>query len=71
MLESDDFDLKVDNNRIIYVKKKTDSSFKSIGSEIPRGYTTEEKKKFIYSLYQMVLARKSELHEMKKEVTNN
>lgn len=62
-LIGEDFDIKIDNNRKIYVKKKNVKNYENIGSEIPLGYTSEEKKKFIYNLYNMMRERKNEINE--------
>ncbi len=50
-LEGTSFDLKIDNNREIYIKKKSDSKFIGINSQIEKGYTSDEKKKYLYNLY--------------------
>jgi len=62
-LEGEEFSIKIDNNRKIYVKKKNENKFNSIGSELDIGYTAEEKKKYIYNLY---LSLKDRAQEMNK-----
>lgn len=53
ILESTDYDLKIDNNRIIYYKTKSDSSssFRSTGHTVEVGLSTDEKKKYLYNLF--------------------
>jgi len=50
-LEAVDYFLKIDNNRIIYVKPSSSSVFKSLGSEVPKGLSVDDKKKFLYNLF--------------------
>lgn len=58
-LDGQDIDIKIDNNRKIYVRKKS-GSFTNIGT-LEVGYTSEEKKKYIYNLYNQLIERKSEI----------
>jgi len=67
ILEGEQFDLKIDANRIIYVKKKGDSTFKSTDSVVEVGYSSKEKEKFLYNLYQMINQRKDELEEVQEK----
>lgn len=61
-LESPDFSLKIDNNRRVYTKKKTESSYSGTGTELEAGkYGPEEKKKYLYNLYLALMERKSEI----------
>ena len=60
------FDMKIDNNRVVYVKKKKDNVYKQIES-MPQGYTSIEKKKYLYNLYNNILKKLSESSENKKE----
>lgn len=59
-LDGQEFDVKIDNNRRIYVRKKGKKSFEGVG-EITIGYTYEEKKKFLYNFYNALMERKSEI----------
>ncbi len=61
-LNGERFDLKIDNNRKIYIKNKSEKSFNSVGSEIPLGYSSEEKKKYLYNLYLKLNERFSEVN---------
>jgi hypothetical protein len=63
ILEGEEFDLKVDNNRKIYIKKKEDRVYQGIGSELQVGYTSEEKKKYLYNLYLMLKEKKKEMDD--------
>ncbi len=67
VLEGDMFNLKIDNNRKIYVKKKNSSHYESIGIELDIGYSSEEKKKYLYNLYMILIERKKELPSTDKE----
>jgi len=64
ILESDDFDLKIDNNRKIYVKDKGSNIFNYINQDLPRGYISQEKKKYIYNLYLLILKRREEMEQL-------
>lgn len=63
-LEGQDIDIKIDNNRKIYVKKNKDNSYTHIGT-LEVGYTGEEKKKYMYNLYNQLVERKSEIFNQK------
>jgi hypothetical protein len=54
ILESDEFDLKVDKSRKIYIKRRDVLNFTYIGHDIPIGYTSDEKKKMLYEIYRRV-----------------
>lgn len=56
-----DYDLKIDNNRTIYIKKKGSPTFKSIGSEIPTGLDVEQKKKYIHNLYTAIEKKRRDI----------
>jgi len=57
VLKGDNYDLKIDSNRIIYVKKKNDTIYSSINHEIPYGYDRDSKKRFLIKLYEHMEAR--------------
>ena len=67
ILEGEQFDLKIDANRIIYVKNKGDFTFKNTDSVVEIGYSSKEKEKFLYNLYQMINQRKDELQKVKEK----
>ena len=48
--------LKIDINLGVYIKSKSSSSFKKVG-EIQKGYSSEEKKKYLYNFYKMLSDR--------------
>jgi len=56
-LDGQFFDLKIDNNRLIYIKNKKDTQFKSIGEEVEQGLSSVEKKQFLYELYTKILQK--------------
>lgn len=58
ILEGNDFNLKIDNNRKIYVKKKLEKKYESIGIELDVGYNSQEKKKYLYNLYVILIEQK-------------
>ena len=55
--------LFIDKNRVIYVRKSGESKFKNSGASVEVGYSTEEKKKFLYNLYEMMMKRREELNK--------
>jgi len=57
-LQAPDYELKIDKARQIYVKKKGDMKFKSVGDEVPIGLSLDEKKKYLYALHQMIESRR-------------
>jgi hypothetical protein len=59
-LDGEVFDIKIDNNRKIYVRKKN-GTFANIGT-LDLGYSSEEKKKYIYNLYKQLMERRSEMN---------
>lgn len=63
------FDMKIDNNRIVYIKKKKDNIYKKI-EEIPQGFTSEQKKKYLYQLYSAILKKLNEEKEQLQENKN-
>lgn len=52
ILRGDNYNLKIDTNRIIYVKPKKSSIYKSINNEVPYGLDRDAKKRFLVELYQ-------------------
>jgi len=56
-LDGQYFDLKIDNNRLIYIKKKGMNQFKSIGEEVEQGLSSQEKQQFLYELYTKILQK--------------
>lgn len=67
-LLSRDFDLKIDNNRKLYFKKKEDTTFKSVKYEIPPGeLNIDEKKNLIHDFYIAIEKRRREMREEKEE----
>ena len=60
ILDGENFDLKIDNNRIVYVKKKGDKHFNSIDVKLDVGYTSEEKKRYLYNFYIALKERNQE-----------
>ena len=62
-----DYDLKIDNNRVIYIKKKAELSFRSVNSEVQHGLSIDEKKKYIYDFYEAIEKRRREIIEEKEE----
>ena len=69
ILLSGEFDMKIDNNRVVYVKKSQDNIYKRI-EEIPQGYTSEQKKKYLYGLYVAILRKLNEAQEQTQENKN-
>ena len=69
ILLSGEFDMKIDNNRVVYVKKRQDNIYKRI-EEIPQGYTSEQKKKYLYGLYVAILRKLNEAQEQTQENKN-
>ena len=67
ILESDEFDLKVDNNRIVYYRKKGDSSFKSSGHELSSELNIEDRKKYLYELYLGVVKYQQDVQKNTEE----
>lgn len=61
LLDGEFFDVKIDNNRKIYVKKK-DGSFTNVGL-LDLGYNSEEKKKYMYNLYNQLMERRTEIND--------
>jgi hypothetical protein len=59
-LVAEDYELKIDKSRTIYVKPKNKNSFTSIGHEIPPGLSSEEKKRVLYELYTRIEAKRRE-----------
>ena len=59
-LESLDYDLKIDNNRIIYIKRKNEMSFHSTGHTVEIGLSIDEKKKYLYNLYVAIEKKKKD-----------
>lgn len=50
-LDGVQFDLKIDGNRNMYVRKPGEKRFFSIGEQLEKGYTVEEKKRILYNYY--------------------
>lgn len=57
-LHGEDFELKIDNNRQVYVKKNDEKNFSSVG-EIEKGYNLDMKKKYLYNLYQRIMEKRT------------
>lgn len=57
VLNGNTFDLKIDNNRRVYIRKKNDSIFRSLDDEIPVGLSSDVKKKYLYDLYLSIINR--------------
>ena len=66
-----DYDLKIDNNRIIYIKKKDELSYKSVNSEIQHGLSIDDKKKYLHDFYEAVEKRRREISEEREENQQN
>lgn len=56
-LDGQFFDLKVDNNRKIYIRKKGLNQFKSIDEELEPGLSSQEKQQYLYELYSLILKK--------------
>lgn len=54
ILKGENYDLKIDSNRIIYVKTRSSSIFKSINHETPYGMSRDEKKRFLVTFYEQL-----------------
>ena len=67
-LDGDTFDLKIDNNRRVYVKHKNEKIYRGIDEEVEIGMSAYEKKKYLYELYQMM---QKKLLERSQQVTSN
>jgi len=57
ILTGDKFDLKIDNNRKLYIKKKDEKKFSFVDYEVPIGLTSVEKKQLLYKLYFVIESR--------------
>lgn len=62
-LNGEEFSLKIDGGRKIYIKTKEDSQYSWIGHYCPDHYTLDMKKNYLSNLYQMILAKKKQEHE--------
>lgn len=71
ILYGDDFNLKIDNNRKIYYKKKDSISYKSCNVDIDTGYSLEEKKIYLKKLYEALNQRFKEEIAQKENINNN
>lgn len=60
LLDSEEFDMKIDNNRIIYVKNKKEKFYRSIDDELEIGMTSHEKKKYLHELYTLMIRKMRE-----------
>ena len=67
VLHGENYDLKVDGNRIIYVKTKKSSIFKSINHDMPYGLDRQQKKRFLVRLYQNMEARLKQEKESEEQ----
>jgi len=65
-LEGDYFDLKIDNNRKVYIKKKTEKAFSGLDEELDVGLSMDEKKKYLYELYRLTYQKLKERQEQQK-----
>ena len=64
ILEADDYNLKVDSNRIIYIKRKDSTIYKSIeNAETPHGYDKNMKKRYLYDFWRRIEARREQENE--------
>lgn len=60
------FDMKIDNNRIVYVKKKNDTIYKKV-EQLPQGLTSDDKKRYLYNFYNGVVKKLNESGEQQRE----
>jgi len=67
VLRGDNYDLKIDSNRIIYVKPKKSTIFKSINHETPYGLDRDSKKRFLVQLYEQMEYRLKQEQEQEQE----
>jgi hypothetical protein len=63
-LDGDDFDLKIDVNRMVYIKNKDETYFSSIEVEIPTGYKRPEKERYLAILYEKIRDKRLEQSRM-------
>lgn len=66
VLDSEFYQLKIDNNRKVYVKKPSQKEFTSIGEEVPLGLSIEDKKRYLHTLYQKIEAKRMETQSEQK-----
>jgi len=57
ILESSDFDMKIDKSRKIYVKRKDQNNFSYTGHDTPEGMSSIEKKKVLYDIYRHIQSK--------------
>lgn len=65
-LDGDNFDLKIDVNRIVYFKRKDEDTYTSAGIEVPRGYKLADKEKYLHIFYEKL--RDKERQKFLKDV---
>lgn len=63
ILDAPEYQLKIDNNKRIYVKKPSRKEFTYIGCDLPelpndRRWEIDDKKRFLHSLYQKIEAKR-------------
>jgi hypothetical protein len=70
ILKATAYELKIDSNRIIYIKPKTSTIFKNINHEIPYGFDKDTKKRFLVELYKRIeyrLKQEEEYQELEEQ----
>lgn len=68
VLDSEFYQLKIDNNRKVYVKKPSQKEFTSIGEEVPVGLSIEDKKRYLHLLFQKIEAKRNEGQNTEQKV---
>ena len=53
-LEGDDFSLKIDVNRIEYIKKPDADFYTATGTIIPKGHNARQKERYLSNLYLLI-----------------
>jgi len=56
-LDGQHFDLKIDNNRKIYIKRKSERQFRGLDEEVEVGMTSQQKQQYLYELYSLILKK--------------
>ena len=67
-LNADDYSMKIDNNRYVYIKNKNDSIYRSLDTgfddkRLPEGMKMDSKKRYLRKLYDQI-----EYEKKQKEV---
>jgi hypothetical protein len=65
VLEGDYFDLKIDNNRRVYIRKKGEKIYTGL-EEVEQGLNAHEKKKYLFELHNMILMKLRQRKEEEK-----